>query len=147
MILSGNVAQTAVNGSQAWPRKRFHVTLPLPFTVGRLCAKVARHCPWARSISSSAMRRSVERERSMPSASCHDVTRCAAGAMGSSIGSLVTRGGGRFPDDEVAPCAPLGNGVADCGALDPAGVVGVGGVVGPGCAQACEAMRKESEPA
>jgi hypothetical protein len=50
------------------------------------------------------------------------------------MGSLVTSGGGKDPEEEVAPCAPLGRGVASAGALVPAGAVevGVGAGVGVG---------------
>ena len=68
--------------------------------------------------------------------------------MGSSIGSLVTIGAGSPPDD-VAPCAPLGKGGAACGALEPAGAVGVGagGVGAAVWAEAPQAIRNVSEPA
>ena len=42
------------------------------------------------------------------------------------MGSSMTSGAGK-PADEVAPCAPLGKGLASFGAPVPDGVVGVGG--------------------
>jgi hypothetical protein len=41
----------------------------------------------------------------------------------------MTSGAGN-PDEEAAPCAPLGSGLASCGGAVPDGVVGVGVGIG-----------------
>jgi hypothetical protein len=98
---------------------------------------------------------------------------CAGGGTGSSIGSSEASGAGNPTDDEVAPDAPLGSGVAlDAGGGVDEGVVvsragagdvgfkgaaergGVavggatcGGAAGAACAKACAVAKNVNEPA